>query len=159
MIRCTFEDNGSALLRHVTVNSIVIRQTEVLLGKRAMRSGLNLEGGKWSLLGGFVNRDENLIEAAKREVFEESGWKTDNLQLFHIKDNPNRPKEDRQNIEFVFLAQAVKKVGVPDGEAEPRWFSVSKLPPKTEIAFDHGDDLELYKRYIRDRFSLPVFLH
>lgn len=157
MIWCTFEDEGKALLRHVTVNTIVVKNNHVLLGKRKTNAGLNLEGGKWSMLGGFVGRDETLVEAARREVLEESGWEIAKLQLFHMKDSPDRPKEDRQNIEFVFIAIAVKKVGAPDGEAEPKWFDIDALPPESEVAFDHRDDLLLYRRYLENPFSLPVF--
>lgn len=155
MIQCTFEDGGTTSLRHVTVNTIVVKNGKVLLGKRVAKVGLNLEGGKWSLLGGFVNRDEALIDAAKREILEESGWEVDHLQTFRIKDKPDRPKEDRQNIEFVFIAEAIQKIGIPDGEAEPQWFDVDKTPE--EMAFDHGEDLELYKRFLESPFPLPIF--
>ena len=158
MITCYFENNNKAFLRHVTVNAIVVKNNQVLLGKRGTLNGKSiLESGKWGLLGGFFNRDENLVQALKREVLEESGWEIDNLQLFRINDNPNRPKEDRQNVDIIFIANAVKQIGVSDEEVNKlEWFDLDKLPTKEEIAFDHGDSLELYKKYLKEKFSLPI---
>ncbi|MBI5123397.1 NUDIX domain-containing protein, partial [Candidatus Roizmanbacteria bacterium] len=115
------------------------------------------ESGKWGLFGGFFNHGENLVRAAKREVMEESGWEINNLRLFRINDNPNRPKEDRQNVDIIFIAKAVKQIKTSDEEVTKlQWFDLDKLPSKEEIAFDHGDALELYKKYLKENFPLPV---
>ena len=158
MITCYFENNNKAFLRHVTVNAIVIKGGQILLGKRGTLNGKPIsESGKWGLLGGFFGHKENLVQAVKREVMEESGWEINNLKLLQINDNPNRPKEDRQNVDIIFIANAVKQVGVSDEEVSKlQWFDLDKLPAKEEIAFDHGDSLELYKKYLKEKFSLPV---
>lgn len=112
MITCTFENNNKALLRHVTVNAIIIKDRQVLLGKRGSFNGKPIsESGKWGLLGGFFDRDEN-------------------------------------------LTQAVKQIKTSDEEVtELQWFDLDKLP---EIAFDHGDSIELYKKYLKEKFILPI---
>lgn len=158
MITCTFENGNKASLRHVTVNAIVIRDNQILLGKRGTLNGKPiLESGKWGLLGGFFGHKENLAQAVKREVMEESGWEINNLKLFRINDNPNRPFEDRQNVDIIFIANAVKQTGVSDEEVSHlQWFDLDKLPRKEEIAFDHGDSLELYKKYLKEEFPLPI---
>lgn len=156
MINCFFENNDKASLRHITVNAIVIKNNQILLGLRGTYNGKPiLESGKWGLIGGFFDRDENLIQAVKREVMEESGWKIDGLKLFRINDDPKRPKENRQNVDIIFIADAVKQTGKSDEEVKKlEWFDLDKLP--VEIAFDHGDDIELYKKYLKENFSLPV---
>ena len=158
MITCTFENGNKASLRHVTVNAIVVKNNQILLGKRGTLNGKPiLESGKWGLLGGFFGHKENLIQAVKREVMEESGWEISNLKLLRINDNPNRPFEDRQNVDIIFIANAVKQIGVSDEEVSHlQWFDLDKLPRKEEIAFDHGDSLELYKKYLKAEFPLPV---
>jgi 8-oxo-dGTP diphosphatase len=158
MINCFFENNNKASLRHVTVNAIVVKNNQVLLGKRGTLNGKPiLESGKWGLLGGFFDRDENLVQAVKREALEESGWEIDDLQLFRINDNPQRPKEDRQNVDIVFIAKAVQQIKTSDEEvSQLQWFDLDKLPAKEEIAFDHGEDLEIYKKYLNEKFPLPV---
>ena len=155
MITCTFENNNKASLRHITVNAIVLKNNRVLLGKRGTFKGKPiLESGKWGLLGGFFGRDENLVGAVKREVMEESGWKIDDLKLFRINDNPSRPKEDRQNVDIIFIANAIKQTGTSDEEvSQLQWFDLDKIP---EIAFDHEDSLELYKKYLKEKFILPI---
>lgn len=159
MINCTFEDGGNAGLRHVTVNAIVVKENKILLGKRGTYKGKKIhEAGKWGLLGGFFNRDETLIECIKREVMEESGWKIDNLRLFRINDSPFRPKEEnRQNVDIIFIANAEEQVGGSDEEVSPlEWFDLDDTPPIDQIAFDHGDSIELYKKYFKNKFQLPV---
>jgi len=65
MITCHFENNNLANLRHVTVNCLVIRDKSILLARRSHEL---LEGGKWGLLGGFLEQDETCIDGARREV-------------------------------------------------------------------------------------------
>ncbi len=158
MIKCEFEDGGKASLRHVTVDTIVVREGQVLLGLRGTFKGRKiLESGKYSLLGGFFNRDEDLVTAAKREVLEESGWEIESLKLLQIKDNPDRPHEDRQNVSFVFVAEAKILVGRSDEEVTHlQWFDLDDLPSQDQIAFDHGESLELYRKYLKEPFDLPV---
>jgi ADP-ribose pyrophosphatase YjhB (NUDIX family) len=109
------------------------------------------------LVGGFVDRDESLSEAAVREAMEESGYVVESLKLLTIRDNPDRPKEDRQNISFVFIGLAGNKNGDSDWEVDDqKWFDLNNLPPETEIAFDHFQNIELYKKYIEKKVNLPV---
>lgn len=159
MIDCTFEDGNKSNLRHVTLNAIVVKGNQVLLGKRGTYHNGKplLEAGKWGLLGGFFDRDEYLEEAVKREVLEESGWKINNLLLLRINDNPNRPAEDRQNVDIIFVADAVEKIGESDEEVkELKWFDLDKIPPDGEIAFDHAEHLHLYRKYLTKSFALPA---
>ncbi len=160
MITCTFENGNVASpgLRHVTVNAIVIKDGLVLMGLRAEVKGLDMpEAGKWALIGGYFDRGETLIEGIKREVQEESGWEITKVRLFRINDSPDRPMEDRQNVDMIFVAEAVKQVGDSDREvAKLHWFPLDALPPMDQIAFDHGEDLELYKKYLTSPHPLPL---
>ncbi len=153
MINCEFENGNKASLRHVVVDNLVIKDDKILLVKR---TGKLLEGGKWGLVGGFVERDENIKEAVAREVLEETGYKVEGITLLRIIDTPNRPAEDRQNISFVHFCTALEKVGTADDESdEQTWFDLSALPPEAQFAFDHFSDIELYKEYLKKSFSIP----
>jgi len=70
MITCTFENGNRASLRHVVVDNLVLQGDRILLVKRAVQL---IEGGKWGLVGGFVDRDETIRQAAAREIMEETG--------------------------------------------------------------------------------------
>ena len=152
MITCSFEDGNKASLRHVVVDVLVIKENKILLVKRAQKL---LEGGKWALVGGYIERDENLHEGAKREIFEETGYTVTDISLLTVRDNPDRPHEDRQNISFVFFCTALEKEGEADDESdEQRWFGFDEIPEN--LAFDHALDVELYLKYKSENLLLPV---
>ncbi len=148
MITCAFENGNSAELRHVTVSTIVVKDEKILLGKRALVPGkIMLEAGKWGLLGGYMSRDESATEAAAREILEESGWEVTDIQPLLINTNPHRPAEDRQNVDFVFVARATTQHPTKDDEVSRlQWFAPDDLPPQDQIAFDHADALEMYRK-------------
>lgn len=153
MITCKFEDGHDVLLRHTTANALVIKENKILLTIRA--DFLN-EGGKYCLPGGFLNRDETIEEGIKREVKEETGYETKNVKLFRINSNPNRRNEDRQNIDFLFLAEVGKQTSQPDHEvAKMEWIDLDNLPSEEKVAFDHFENIELYKKYQKEKFELP----
>lgn len=157
MITCMFENGNQGNLRHVTANAMVVKDGKILLAKRS--EGLS-EAGKWCLLGGYINRDETVAEGVVREAKEESGRDVTSPRLFRIVDNPDRPHEDKQNIEFVYIVDAKEKTSEPDNEStEQRWFALDALPPASEIAFDHGEDIGLYRTYLEEPFPLPLIGH
>ncbi len=155
MINCTFENDEKASLRHVVVNLILLNdENKILLVKRADHL---LNGGKWSLVGGFLDRDENTKEACRREVKEETGYESEINQLLRIADNPDRPKEDRQNVAFVYVAKALEKTGKMDAEnSEMKWFGFDTLPDKDDFAFDHLENIKLFLEYQKQKIEIPV---
>lgn len=154
MIHCTFENGNNASLRHLTVSALVLKDNNVLMVKRA--PGL-LEENKWGLIGGFMDRDENLEEAVEREIFEETGYKVKDITFLTFRDNPDRPNEDRQNIDFVYFCEALEKEGEKDEEStKVEWFTFDNLPPVEQIAFDHYKDIELYLKYKKENLALPI---
>lgn len=158
MINCEFEDGGKASLRHAVVDTIIVKEGKVLLVKRGTFNGKPiLESGKWALVGGFMERDETIKGTAAREALEETGWEIENLELFRIIDMPARPAEDRQNIAFVVVAEAKQKNEARSEEVrEMEWFDLDDLPQREQLAFDHADNLELYKKYLKEKFDLPL---
>jgi len=154
MITCKFEDGGEALLRHVTVGALVVNDSrEILLVKRASKHRF----GKYTIPGGFLSRDENAEQATLRELKEETGYDGKILELFRVNDNPNRPKEDRQNVDLLYLVEKVGGEAVLNPEAlEIKWFSGESLPPEAEFAFDHRDSIKKYFQYLKEQFKLPI---
>ncbi len=142
MIKCTFENGGKASLRHCIVNLLIIKEGKILLVKRAPHL---TNPNMWGLVGGFVDRDETIKEAGEREAVEETGYKIKMGNLLTIIDNPKRPKEDRQNIAFIYIAEGLEKVGEGDKESsEVKWFDFNDLPPENEFAFDHYGLIQQY---------------
>lgn len=153
MIECTFENGNKASLRHAVIDAIVIKDNKILLVKRSPQL---TDGGKWAIVGGFVERDETLKQTVAREITEETGYLLTDIQLFTIVDNPDR-NEDRQNISFVYLCTVGEKVGEPDQEStEVKWFSLDNLPKEEEFAFDHYKIIQLYMKYKKENIALPI---
>ncbi|MBI2196426.1 NUDIX hydrolase [Candidatus Daviesbacteria bacterium] len=156
MIKCTFENEVNASLRHVVVHAIVEKDGRLLLERRADDL---LEGGKWSLPSGFLGRDENAEEGVLRELEEETGWKGEIISLFRINTNPSRPHEDRQNVALEFIVKPLEKINKSDSESsEVEWISIDKLPQFEEFAFDHGETIRLYLKYRENPFPPPLIV-
>jgi ADP-ribose pyrophosphatase YjhB (NUDIX family) len=156
MITCLFENNDSGSLRHVVADNLVLAGDKILLVKRTNKL---LEGGKWGLVGGFVERDETIRQAAAREIMEEVGYTVKDITLLRIIDSPNRPAEDRQNVAFVHFCTVVgpKAQSGDEESTDQRWFPLSALPEESEIAFDHFSSIALYMAYRSQSFNLPIF--
>lgn len=156
MITCAFEDGGKGMLRHVVVHGIMDRNGELLLVKRA---GPILETGKWSLPGGFINRDETASQAIVREMKEETGWDCEVYSFFRINTSPRRPHDDRQNIALDFLLRPIKETGPRDSEnSKVEWIPIDSLLPFDQFAFDHGESIRLFLEYRKQPFPLPLLV-
>lgn len=157
MINCTFENGNSALrgLRHVTVGAIAINNDkQVLLVKRA--PSLH-NGGKFTIPGGFLDRDEDTAQGTLRELKEETGYDGEVVSLFRVNDNPNRPKEDRQNVDFIYIVNVISGVSTINAEVSNiLWFSKDKLPKEDEFAFDHRDSILKYFEFLEKEVPLPI---
>lgn len=142
MIHCIFESGRRASLRHVVVHAVVERDGALLLVKRAPHLS---EGGKWGLPGGFLDRDERLVDGVLRELREETGWTGEVQRLLRINSRPDRPHEDRQNVAFDFVIAPLARVGEPDHESSAvEWVPIDRLPPLVSLAFDHGETIGRY---------------
>ncbi len=154
MINCTFENGNKASLRHVVVHAIVEKDGKLLLVKRAPRL---IEGGKWGLPSGFLNRDETVEQGTLRELKEETGYNGEIVSLFRINSNPNRPMEDMQNVVIEFIVKPLDKVSKRDNEStEVDWIPIDSVPNLGEMAFDHGETIKLYLEYKKNPHALPL---
>lgn len=100
---------------------------------------------QWALPGGFLDVGEKLIQAAERELREETGLSGIALEPLKVFDKPDRDPRGR-TITFVFHGFAgTKRIAIQeDSDAEEaRWFNLGKLP---QMAFDHNDIIDYAKR-------------
>ncbi len=119
----------------LTVDIVIVAgklSPEILFIKRRN----NPFAGCWALPGGFVEMDENLEQAALRELAEETGLVLPALQQFRAYGEPGRDPRGRNVavVHFALLPQPIKVSSGDDAEAA-RWFPLSALP---ELAFDHA---------------------
>jgi ADP-ribose pyrophosphatase YjhB (NUDIX family) len=106
-------------------------QLSVLLWERA----LDPQRGTWSLPGGRLRHDEDMISSVRRQLAE----KVDLREIAHLEQlavfsDPHRVPGDTRTIATTFLG-LVPSPSVPELPTDTRWHSVDSLPP---MAFDHA---------------------
>lgn len=126
----------------VTVDIVVIndKTKEILLIKRVN----NPYKDCWALPGGFVDENEDLEIAAKRELFEETNIKAIQLKQIGAFGTPNRdPRGHMISIAYQTHWEDTQIILAKDDANEVCWFSIIDLP---ELAFDH---LDIIKKIIQ----------
>ena len=117
--------------------------------------------GAWALPGGFVKHDEELKDAAKREMREETNVDLVTMNQVGVYSKPTRDPRGRV-VSVAYYAviprNAIKNVKAGDDAHEAKWYSVTNLP---ELAFDHIDIIhaaliKLKKNLGSQRNRLPL---
>jgi 8-oxo-dGTP diphosphatase len=92
----------------------------------------------WALPGGFLDRNEDAITAARREFKEETGLTSKKLVEFGSFSDPLRDPRGRVvTISFyTLLTDGWMGMKAGDDAAEAAWFRVTRLP---KLAFDHRE--------------------
>jgi 8-oxo-dGTP diphosphatase len=122
----------------VTVDVVVFtirdRALEILLIRRGAEPFL----GAWALPGGFVQPDESLDEAARRELMEETGVSGIYLEQLYSFGRPDRdPRERVITVAYFALVPSDKLVLRASTDADAvGWFGLDGLPV---LAFDHAE--------------------
>ncbi|MCW3785695.1 NUDIX hydrolase [Plebeiibacterium sediminum] len=129
----------------VTVDVILVTEDsipEILLIQRKNNPYQNL----WALPGGFLDMDEDLETAAKRELQEETSVDGVEIKQFKSYGAPDRDPRGRtvSVVYYAFVKEKPKAVAMDDAK-DASWFKISNLP---ELAFDHQLILEEFKKEI-----------
>jgi 8-oxo-dGTP diphosphatase len=108
--------------------------------------------GCWAIPGGFVDIDEPLDAAARRELFEETSVRAKDLVQLHTFGDPQRDPRGRIiSVTYLALLDADRlQPRARDDAAEVGWFSL-RHPPK--LAFDHKDILAVARKYLKERHA------
>jgi 8-oxo-dGTP diphosphatase len=97
--------------------------------------------GQWAIPGGFIDEGEDLPDAARRELREETGLEAGAMEQLGAFGKPGRdPRQHTVSVVYVgFVGEDAVAVAADDA-AEAKWFSVKSLP---ELAFDHKEIVTL----------------
>ncbi|MCA9683631.1 MAG: NUDIX hydrolase [Myxococcales bacterium] len=120
----------------LTVDCVVFGIDEDDLQVLLIRRALEPFAGRWALPGGFVHLDENLEDAALRELQEETGLDKVFLeQLYTFGDLDRDPRERVVTVAYYALVKlSDHKVKAATDATDAAWFAITDLP---ELAFDH----------------------
>jgi 8-oxo-dGTP diphosphatase len=126
----------------LTVDCVVFGFDEGELTVLLIERGLEPFKGRWALPGGFVNLDETLDDAARRELEEEAGLKNIFLEQLYTFGAVNRdPRERVVSVAYYALVKLSKHAAKASTDAaDVHWFPVSKIP---KLAFDHAEILSM----------------
>lgn len=99
--------------------------------------------GCWALPGGFVDMDEDLDTAAKRELEEETGVKDVFIEQLYTFGEPNRDPRGRViSVAYYALVNLDEHpVSAASDASNAAWHKVFDLP--SNMAFDHAQILDM----------------
>ena len=124
----------------LAADSAVRRGDEILLIQRKFPP----MAGAWAFPGGFVERDEDPMHAALRELKEETGMDGSDAKLLMVMGNPQR--DPRKHI--VSIVYEVEATGEPvggDDASDARFWPIADiLEGRLVLAGDHGEIVETW---------------
>ncbi|MEL6545111.1 MAG: NUDIX domain-containing protein [Myxococcota bacterium] len=104
--------------------------------------------GDWALPGGFVRPGEDLEEAARRELEEETGVRDVFLeQLYTFGATERDPRDRVVSVAYYALAK-LRELHASTDASDARWFEVRSAPT---LAFDHDQILRVAQERLRGK--------
>lgn len=127
-------------------------QLKILLIKR----GFEPAKDQWSLMGGFVEADENLYGAAERILYQLTGLKDLYLEQLKAYGSPERdPIERTISVAYFALIDINKYKTQISDRYHAEWFLINDAP---SLIFDHDIMVEEAKKRIRYKAALHPIL-
>ncbi|MFM7171641.1 MAG: NUDIX hydrolase [Caldilinea sp.] len=145
------QDVGGPPRPAVTVDMILFVFQEGALRVLLIRRSHEPFLGKWALPGGFVGEQEDLYDAALRELKEETNVSNIYLEQLYTFGKPGRDPRARVVTVAYFALLGAEEVarqevhGATDA-GEARWWDIYGLP---ELAFDHRTILDYALQRLR----------
>jgi 8-oxo-dGTP diphosphatase len=122
-------------------------QLRALLIKR----GFEPEKGRWSLMGGFVGKNENADEAAARVLYDLTGMKGIYMEQLYTFSDVDRDSAGRVvSIAYFALINIADYDEQLQREHEAKWFPLNKIP---SLIFDHKRMVSKAKEMLRQKVA------
>ena len=121
-----------------------------------IQRGLKPEKGKWSLMGGFLQPNEDLQQAADRVLKKLTGLEGVYMEQMRAFGDPQRdPVERTLSVAYFALIDIHRYEKQLSADYHAEWFHVKSMP---ELIFDHKEMVEIAKKQLRYKASLHPIL-
>jgi len=121
-----------------------------------IQRGFEPEKGKWSLMGGFVQPDEDFEQAGGRILKQLTGLKNVYIEQLYAFGEPTRDPEDRTvSIAYFALIDIGKYEKQISDDFHAEWFSLNKIP---KLIFDHSRMVKMAKEKLRYKAAFHPIL-
>lgn len=139
----------------VAVDCIIFGFDGTALKLLVIKRGFEPEKGKWSLMGGFVQPDENCLGAANRVLTQLTGLTGVYLEQLRSFSKPDRdPQERTISIAYFALIDIQEYEKQISDQYHPEWFELANIP---ELIFDHSEMVEQATKRLRYKAAIhPV---
>ena len=135
----------------VTVDIVIFTIQEGVLKVLLVKRGIPPFAGQSAIPGGFVLEDEDLDQAALRELSEETGVSDVYLEQLYSFGKPDRDPRGRVvTVAYFALISADRKLKAGSDAAEAAWYAVDDLP---SLAFDHAAILSYALERLRNKLE------
>ncbi|SDD72975.1 ADP-ribose pyrophosphatase YjhB, NUDIX family [Mucilaginibacter pineti] len=125
---------------------------KILLIKRDFQP----EKGNWSLMGGFVQADESLDQAANRILKQLTGLEGVYLEQLYTFGDPNRdPMERTVSVAYFALVDINKYQTQISADYHAEWFQLKRTP---KLIFDQQEMIEQARKRIRYKAAMHPIL-
>ena len=136
---------------YVSVDCIIFGLNEGELSLLLLKRNFEPEKGKWSLMGGFVQNDESVDDAAKRVLTELTGLENVYMEQVGTFGEINRdPGERVISVAYYALINVDEYDRKLVEKHHAKWINIHNLP---ELSFDHPEMIEKAKGMMRRKAS------
>lgn len=121
-----------------------------------IKRGFQPEKGNWSLMGGFVQGNESIDQAANRILKQLTGLEGVYLEQLYTFGDPNRdPMERTVSVAYFALIDIQKYQTQISSDYHAEWFQLKRTP---KLIFDQQEMLEQAKKRIRYKAAMHPIL-
>ena len=135
----------------VTVDIVIFTIQEGVLKVLLIKRRIPPFVGQTAIPGGFVLEDEDLDQAALRELGEETGVSDVYLEQLYSFGKPDRDPRGRViTVAYFALISPDRQLTAGSDAAAAAWYAVDQLPP---LAFDHATILNYALERLRNKLE------